>query len=116
MLNCIFEDKSERKSTALQCTGCAEISRACRLGVHPDGTKRDVEKVVLFDAFDPVEAPPEDPRVEIVTGDICDRATVDKLIDGATDSVFHFAAVVSGGAGADFDLGYVISFIDGQVK
>jgi nucleoside-diphosphate-sugar epimerase len=80
----------------------------------PDGTKRDVEKVVLFDAFDPVEAPPEDPRVEIVTGDICDRATVDKLIDGATDSVFHFAAVVSGGAEADFDLGYAVNLEGGR--
>jgi len=80
----------------------------------PDGTKRDVEKVVLFDAFDPVEAPPEDPRVEIVTGDICDRATVDELIDGATDSVFHFAAVVSGGAEADFDLGYAVNLEGGR--
>lgn len=80
----------------------------------PDGTKRDVEKVVLFDAFDPVEAPPEDPRVEIVTGDICDRATVDELIDGVTDSVFHFAAVVSGGAEADFDLGYAVNLEGGR--
>ena len=80
--------------------------------VGADGMKRDLQKVVLFDAFHPVEPPPEDPRVEIVTGDICDRATLDKLIDEETDSVFHFAAVVSGGAEADFDLGYAVN-LDG---
>ncbi len=80
----------------------------------PDRTAQNVEKVVLFDAFDPVETPPEDPRVEIVTGDICDRATVDELIDGATDSVFHFAAVVSGGGEADFDLGYAVNLDGGR--
>jgi nucleoside-diphosphate-sugar epimerase len=81
----------------------------------PDGRPQDVSKLVLFDAFDPVEAPPEDPRVEIVSGDICDRDTVDSLIDGETDAVFHFAAVVSGGAEADFDLGYSVN-LDGGLN
>jgi len=79
-----------------------------------DGTPSEVEKLVLFDAFEPVEPPPDDPRVEVVSGDICDRATVDALIDGETDSVFHFAAVVSGGAEADFDLGYAVNLDGGR--
>ena len=80
----------------------------------PDGVPRAVEKVVVFDAFEPVEPVPDDPRVELVTGDICDRATVDDLIDGEIDAVFHFAAVVSGGAEADFDLGYAVNLDGGR--
>lgn len=79
-----------------------------------DGSAQEVDKLVLFDAFEPVEPPPDDPRVEVVTGDICDAATVDGLIDGATDAVFHFAAVVSGGAEADFDLGYAVNLDGGR--
>ena len=82
--------------------------------VGPDGVARDVDELVLFDAFDPVELPPVDPRVSIVTGDISDRATVDALIDVKTDAVFHFAAVVSGGAEADFDLGYAVNLDGGR--
>lgn len=82
--------------------------------VGPDGTPEAVEKLVLFDAFEPAEPPPDDPRVEVVTGDICDPATVDALIDGVTDAVFHFAAVVSGGAEADFDLGYAVNLDGGR--
>ena len=82
--------------------------------VGPDGAPEAVDKLVLFDAFEPVEPPPDDPRVEIVTGDICDPVTVDGLIDGATDAVFHFAAVVSGGAEADFDLGYAVNLAGGR--
>lgn len=82
--------------------------------VGPGGASEAVEKLVLFDAFEPVEPPPEDPRVEFVTGDICDPATVDALIDCETDSVFHFAAVVSGGAEADFDLGFAVNLEGGR--
>jgi len=82
--------------------------------VGPDGKPEAVDKLVLFDAFEPVEPPPDDPRVEVVTGDICDPATVDALIDGETDAVFHFAAVVSGGAEADFDLGYAVNLTGGR--
>jgi nucleoside-diphosphate-sugar epimerase len=80
----------------------------------PDGAPQDVSKLVLFDAFDPVEAPSEDPRVEVVTGDICNRETLDSLIDGETDAVFHFAAIVSGGAEVNFDLGYAVNLDGGR--
>jgi nucleoside-diphosphate-sugar epimerase len=40
-----------------------------------------------------------------VTGDITDRTVLEQVIDAHTTSVFHFAAVVSAAAEADFDLG-----------
>ena len=44
-----------------------------------------------------------------MTGDIAARATLEKALDTDTDSIFHLAAVVSGGAEADFDLGYRVN-------
>ena len=82
--------------------------------IGPDGTLQNVDRLVLFDAFPPVEPPPDDPRVELVTGDICDRGVVAGLIDTQTDAVIHFAAVVSGGAEADFDLGYAVNLDGGR--
>lgn len=82
--------------------------------VGPDGTPQEISKLVLFDAFAPVEPVPDDPRVTVITGDICDRAVVERLIDEDTDAVFQFAAVVSGGAEADFDLGYAVNLDGGR--
>ena len=80
--------------------------------VGPSGRCEQVDKLVLVDAFEPAEAPPDDPRVEVVSADICDPQVAARIIGTDTDSVFHFAAVVSGGAEADFDLGYRVN-IDG---
>lgn len=49
--------------------------------------------------------PYEDPRVESVIGDIADPACLARLVDAETTIVYHLAAVVSGQAEADFDLG-----------
>ena len=46
-----------------------------------------------------------------MAGDIANRATVQSIVQGAS-TVFHFAAVVSAGAEADFDLGYRVN-LDG---
>lgn len=43
------------------------------------------------------------------SGDISDRATVDGLIAGRPDVIFHLAAIVSGEAESDFDKGYRIN-------
>jgi D-erythronate 2-dehydrogenase len=48
---------------------------------------------------------PVDARLGVVTGDITDHALLAQVIDAGTASVFHFAAVVSAAAEADFDLG-----------
>ena len=45
-----------------------------------------------------------------VAGDIADGALLDRLIDPGTTSIFHLAAVVSGQAEADFDLGMRVNF------
>jgi nucleoside-diphosphate-sugar epimerase len=55
---------------------------------------------------------PEDKRVRLVTGDIADREIVRRAISPGTTSVFHLAAVVSGQAEADTDLGYRVN-LDG---
>jgi nucleoside-diphosphate-sugar epimerase len=46
-----------------------------------------------------------DPRVRAVAADIADPEALDALLGPEVDLVFHLAAVVSGAAEADFDLG-----------
>jgi D-erythronate 2-dehydrogenase len=77
----------------------------------PDGKQRTIEKLVLLDV---AEAPdiPKDKRVQFVAGEVSDPALIGRLIAGDTNSVFHFAAIVSAGAEADFDLGYRVN-LDG---
>jgi nucleoside-diphosphate-sugar epimerase len=74
--------------------------------------RRDVDELVLFDNAPSALPLPGDPRLRLVTGDIADRATVGVLINPGTSAVFHLAAVVSGEAEADTDLGYRVN-LDG---
>src|SRR5271170_845633 len=55
---------------------------------------------------------PIDELVTFATGDTADRETVRQLLMPAADVVFHLAAVVSGQAEADTDLGYWVN-VDG---
>jgi nucleoside-diphosphate-sugar epimerase len=77
----------------------------------PDGKQRTIDKLMLMDI---AEAPdlPKDKRVQFVAGEVYDPKLIGKLISGDTNSVFHFAAIVSAGAEADFDLGYKVN-LDG---
>lgn len=50
-----------------------------------------------------------DTRVRVVTGDIADGALLRQAIDTDTTSIFHLAAIVSGQAEVDFDLGMRIN-------
>ncbi|HXM82519.1 MAG TPA: D-erythronate dehydrogenase [Burkholderiales bacterium] len=59
-------------------------------------------RITLLDGAFP---PSIEPRLKAVKGDIADAATVAKVLEPDTDAVFHLAAVVSGAAEADFDLG-----------
>ena len=68
------------------------------------GARREIRAVVLVDVAQPA-SPPVDARVSVVTGDLADPALVDRIVTPDTDSIFHLAAVVSGQAEADFDLG-----------
>jgi D-erythronate 2-dehydrogenase len=61
----------------------------------------DLHRVVLVDLVRPPEDLAAHPRVEVVTGAL--EQALDRL--GEARAVFHLAAVVSGAAEADFDLG-----------
>ncbi|SAL57297.1 D-erythronate dehydrogenase [Caballeronia humi] len=50
-----------------------------------------------------------DKRVRVETGDIADRSVLERAIDTKTEAIFHLAAIVSGQAEADFDLGMRIN-------
>jgi nucleoside-diphosphate-sugar epimerase len=67
------------------------------------GTRREITSLVLLDVV-PATAV-DDPRVTALTGDLADPATIARAVTADTDTVFHLAAVVSGQAEADFDIG-----------
>jgi nucleoside-diphosphate-sugar epimerase len=66
-------------------------------------------KITLLDVAFP-NAP--DPRFTALAGDLASPEVLARALPADTDSVFHLAAVVSGGAEADFDLGYHVN-LDG---
>ena len=72
----------------------------------------DIDELVLFDNSPATLPLPEDRRLKPATGDIADRETLRAVITPGTGSVFHLAAVVSGQAEADTDLGYRVN-LDG---
>jgi nucleoside-diphosphate-sugar epimerase len=49
-------------------------------------------------------------NVKAVTGDVSDAATIASVCTPDTEAVFHLAAVVSGAAEADFDLGMRVNY------
>jgi nucleoside-diphosphate-sugar epimerase len=50
-----------------------------------------------------------DARVRTEVGDIAERSMLERVIDAQTSAIFHLAAIVSGQAEADFDLGMRIN-------
>jgi nucleoside-diphosphate-sugar epimerase len=72
---------------------------------------RGLTEIVALDA---ARAPAEflDRRVRYLEGDVGDRGVLAAAFDGGIDSVFHLAAVVSGAAEADYDLGMRVN-LDG---
>lgn len=70
------------------------------------GDWREVSELVLVDiAAARDEHWLADHRVSQVVGDVADRAVLARALTPATGSIFHLAAVVSGQAEADFDIG-----------
>ena len=93
--------------------GCGFLGRRLALLLLDKGSRLGpIDEMVLFDNAPSALPLPDDKRVSVVTGDIADRATVAKLIAPGTDAVFHLAAIVSGQAEADTDLGYRVN-LDG---
>jgi nucleoside-diphosphate-sugar epimerase len=89
--------------------GCGFLGRRVALRLLD---RSDIDELILFDNAPSALPLPEDKRLRLATGDIADRETVRALIALGTSSVFHLAAVVSGQAEADTDLGYRVN-LDG---
>jgi nucleoside-diphosphate-sugar epimerase len=77
--------------------------------VGADGAARAVSRITLLDTTFPASAAGD---CECMTGDIANAAVLARALGGDTASVFHLAAVVSGGAEADFDRGMRVN-LDG---
>ena len=76
-----------------------------------DGNPQPIRELVLVDIAPPLNGL-LDARVRYAVGDAAQPKFVAETLGDATDGIFHLAAVVSGAAEADFDLGMRVN-IDG---
>jgi nucleoside-diphosphate-sugar epimerase len=72
------------------------------------GQFHPIEQIKAFDVT--ASTGMDDRRVQSITGDISATDVFEELIDKETVSVFHLAAIVSGQAEQDFDLGMKVNF------
>jgi nucleoside-diphosphate-sugar epimerase len=72
-----------------------------------DGRDHAIDEIVLLDIV--LAEGYTDARIRMIVGDISDATLLHRAIDRNTASVFHLAAIVSGQAEADFDLGMRIN-------
>ena len=79
----------------------ALLSRGSLSG--PSGRQEQIDALVLFDVGGSPRPRLDDPRLEVVLGDISDRGTVSALCDRDDISVFHMASIMSAGGEEDFD-------------
>jgi nucleoside-diphosphate-sugar epimerase len=77
------------------------LQRGTLAGAH--GEQETIDRMTLLDVVPPTGM--TDPRVTAVSGDVADPVLIKSLVDRNTTSIFHLAAIVSGMAEADFDLG-----------
>jgi D-erythronate 2-dehydrogenase len=89
------------------------IRALCERGrlTRSDGAQYAIEQIVSIDQAQTGRLFVDD-RVGYVVGDIGNAQFLSHVLARDTDSVFHLAAVVSGGAEADFDLGMRVN-LDG---
>jgi len=73
----------------------------------PSGAAEAIDQITLVDLVAAPASP--DPRIASVAGDIADPSVLRQVIDAGTASVFHLAAIVSGMAEQEFDLGMRIN-------
>ncbi|MFL9889771.1 SDR family oxidoreductase [Paraburkholderia sp. RL17-383-BIF-A] len=71
------------------------------------GTPQTITELVLLDVVQANNF--DDKRVRTEVGDIAERSVLERVIDDQTSAIFHLAAIVSGQAEADFDLGMRIN-------
>jgi nucleoside-diphosphate-sugar epimerase len=89
------------------------IRALCERGrlTRSDGAQYAIEQIVSIDNAQAGRLFVDD-RVGYVVGDVANAQFLSHVLARDTDSVFHLAAVVSGGAEADFDLGMRVN-LDG---
>lgn len=68
-----------------------------------------VDELLLVDVL-PINTLKQDPRVRCLTADLGDPKVADSIIDSKCRVIFHLAAIVSGHAESDFDMGMRINF------
>jgi nucleoside-diphosphate-sugar epimerase len=73
----------------------------------PQGAPQAITELVLLDVVRAGDF--GDSRVRTEVGDIAERSVLERVIDDKTAAIFHLAAIVSGQAEADFDLGMRIN-------
>ncbi len=73
----------------------------------PGGTQQPITRITLLDRI--AAQGFDDARIATVEGDVADPAVIARVLTPQVSSVFHLAAVVSGEAEADFDLGMRIN-------
>jgi nucleoside-diphosphate-sugar epimerase len=73
----------------------------------PDGRDQAIDEIALIDVVPPPAL--SDPRGISLVGDIADPNVLKRAITADTAAVFHLAAIVSGMAEANFDLGMRIN-------
>jgi nucleoside-diphosphate-sugar epimerase len=78
----------------------------------PNGRNEEISELTLFDVAPSFPALPQDRRLSVVTGEVSDPELMKKIIGKGTGSVFHMAAIVSGQAEADTDIGLRVN-LDG---
>jgi D-erythronate 2-dehydrogenase len=96
-------------------TGAAGmIGRKLVAALSADGRLGDAEigRLSLVDLVEPEPPAGSGERATCWTGDLSRPGTAERLVAGRPDVIFHLAAVVSGQAEADFELGYRVN-LDG---
>jgi nucleoside-diphosphate-sugar epimerase len=73
-----------------------------------------IERITVFDVA-AADGLPDDPRLVVRTGDVSAPDALADAAGGPVDGIFHLAAVVSGAAEADFDLGMRVN-LDGTLR
>ena len=74
--------------------------------------EQEITGVRVADVIQPQQALPEDDRLETIYGDFSEPGAADQLLSEDIGVVFHLAAIVSGQAEQEFDLGMRIN-LDG---
>ena len=83
----------------------ALLGRGRLIGIS--GQPEPIDEIVLLDVI--AANGINDKRIRTVVGDIADPAVIQSALRADTSTVFHFAAIVSGQAEADFELGMRIN-------